>query len=93
MYVKLRILFTLLSVACAAVVFPVGTLFGFTWAIICVMACALFAGLMYLCKQKQEADEERAKNADNTAEQTADVATPNTSDNPDSTSPDKNSNL
>ena len=82
MYLKLRILFTWLAVACAAAVFPVGTFLGFTWAIICVAACALFAGLMYIFKQKQEETEEKAKQQ---TEQTD-------SDAPDSTNPDSESN-
>ncbi|MBO4940526.1 MAG: hypothetical protein J6D30_05880 [Clostridia bacterium] len=64
MYLKLRIIFTWIAVAFAVAVFPVGTFLGFTWAIICVAACALFAGLMYICKQKQE-EIENADKANN----------------------------
>ena len=72
MYLKLRILFTLLAVACAVALFPIGTFLGFPAAILCIMVGALFAGLMYLCKQKQEEIEAKAqsKNLDASANQT-----------------------
>lgn len=61
MIVKLRILFTLLAVACAAAIFPIGMFLGLEAAILCLMVGALFAGLMYICKQKQESDEAKTK--------------------------------
>ena len=67
MFLKLRILFTWLAVACAVVIFPIGTFFGFDAAILCLMAGAIFAGLMYLCKQKQE--EEFSTNPDENKEE------------------------
>lgn len=57
MYLKLRILFTWLAVACAVACFFVGTFVGLPAAILCIIVGASFAGLMYLCKQKQEAED------------------------------------
>lgn len=64
MYLKLRILFTILSVLCAVALFPIGTFFGLTAAIICFLVGALFAALMVLCKQKQEQQEANHKKTD-----------------------------
>lgn len=61
MYLKLRILFTWLSVLCAVAIFPVGTFLGLSAAIVCILVCALFAALMYLCKQKQEQQEAQSQ--------------------------------
>ena len=57
MFLKLRILFTWLAVACAAACFFVGMFLGLPAAIACIALGAAFAGLMYLCKQKQEEQE------------------------------------
>ena len=59
MYEKLRILFTILAVCCVAAVLPIGTIFGFGFAGLCIVLAFLFAGLMILCKQNQEIDERK----------------------------------
>ena len=59
MYEKLRILFTILAVCCVSAVLPIGTIFGFGFAGLCIVLAFLFAGLMILCKQNQEIDERK----------------------------------
>lgn len=54
MFLKLRIVFTILAAASIAIVLPVGALWGWGWAGCCGLVAALFFGLMLLCKQKQE---------------------------------------
>jgi len=58
-YKKLRILFTILAACCVAAILPIGTLFGFGFAGLCIVLAFLFAGLMLLCKQNQELDERK----------------------------------
>ena len=54
MYKTLRIIFTLLSALCVAVVIPVGALFGFEFSIgTAIGALVFFFGMLY-SKQKQE---------------------------------------
>lgn len=60
MYLKFRIIFTILSVLCVAALLPVGAFLGFGWAGLCAVLALLFFGLMMLCKQNQ-AIEERKK--------------------------------
>jgi hypothetical protein len=59
MYLKLRILFTILAVLCVAALLPIGSIFGFMWAGICALFAFLFFGLMWLCKQNQEMQERK----------------------------------
>ena len=54
MYKILRIIFTLLSAACVAVVIPVGTLFDLTWALIVGISAGVFFLVAMICKQAQE---------------------------------------
>lgn len=54
MYLKLRILFTILSAVCLAALMPLGYIFGFFAVLACSLGAALFFGLMLLCKQSQE---------------------------------------
>ena len=60
MYKTLRILFTILSAVCIAVVIPVGAFGGWVWAIGCALFAVLFFGLMLLCKQSQQQKEGQA---------------------------------
>lgn len=60
MYQKLQIVFTLLAVLCVAAILPIGSIFGFGFAGLCIVLAFLFAGLMLLCKQNH-AMEERKK--------------------------------
>lgn len=60
MYQKLQIVFTLLAVLCVAAVLPVGSIFGFGYAGLCIVFAFVFGGLMMLCKQNH-AIEERKK--------------------------------
>ena len=62
MYLKLRIIFTILSALCAAAVIPIGSVFGFVWAGICAVGAFLFFVVMKICKTNQEIEEIR-KNA------------------------------
>ena len=57
MFLKLRILFTVLAAVCATLVLPVGTWFDLGWAIGVVLLGVAFFFLMLICKQKQEAQE------------------------------------
>ena len=54
MFLKLRILFTILSAVCLAVVIPAGALFGNVWFFIFGGGAGIFFLAMLLCKQKQE---------------------------------------
>lgn len=54
MYKVLRIIFTILSAICIAVVIPVGTLLGFDFAVYVVISAAVFFFAMLHFKQKQE---------------------------------------
>ena len=54
MYLKLRIIFTVLSAVCLAVVIPAATLLGWLWFGIFGGAAAVFFIAMLLCKQAQE---------------------------------------
>ena len=61
MYLKLRILFTILAAACLAVVIPAGALFGKIWFFIFGGGAAAFFFAMLICKQKQEEDDPLSK--------------------------------
>ncbi len=54
MFLKLRIIFTIISALFAAATLPVGTWLGLTWAISCAVAAGIFFVLMLICKQEQE---------------------------------------
>lgn len=54
MFLKLRIIFTILSCICAAAVIPVGAFLGFIWAGLCIVAAFAFYVFMLIFKQKQE---------------------------------------
>lgn len=62
MYLKLRILFTILSAVCLAVVIPATALFGWLWLGVFGGGAALFYLLMLYFKRLQEAQE--SKNAE-----------------------------
>ena len=64
MYLKLRVLFTLLSALCVAAVVPVGVFFGWVWAVLCALGAFLFYLFMRICKVNQEMQESRPSHAD-----------------------------
>lgn len=57
MYLKLRIIFTILSAICVAAVFPIGFIFDLVPAIVCAGVAALFFLIMLFFKKKQETQE------------------------------------
>ena len=57
MFLKLRVLFTILAAVCLALILPILTWFGWIGFGACGFAALLFFGLMLLCKQLQEAKE------------------------------------
>lgn len=59
MFLKLRIIFTLLSAICAAAVIPLGAFLGFIWAAIAIIAAFTFYVFMLIFKQKQEELEQK----------------------------------
>ncbi len=59
MFLKLRVLFTVLAALCLAVIVPAGVFGDFLWFIILGGAALLFFGLMLLCKQAQEKAEHK----------------------------------
>ncbi len=54
MYLKLRIIFTILSAICLAVVIPAAVWFGWLWLGIFGGGAAVFFIAMLLCKQAQD---------------------------------------
>lgn len=58
MFKNLRILFCILSVACAAVTVFV-FIYATYWGFLPLAGACIFAGLMYLFKNKQEAEESK----------------------------------
>ena len=54
MYLKLRIIFTILAAACLAVILPAGALFGKIWFFVFGGGAVMFFLAMLICKQKQE---------------------------------------
>ncbi len=54
MYLKLQIIFTILSAIFVAGVFPLGILIDWNAAIVSALAAFLFFSLMYVCKQKNK---------------------------------------
>lgn len=55
MYLKLRIIFTILSAICLAFVLPAAALLGWVWFGVFAGGGAVFFIAMLLCKQAQEA--------------------------------------
>ena len=70
MFLKLRILFTLLSALCVAAIVPLGALLGWGYAAWGLLGAFLFFGLMLLCKQSQESQEEKEKKEETNATET-----------------------
>ena len=66
MYLKLRILFTILSAICLAVVIPAGVMLDQIYFFICGGGAAVFFLAMLICKQKQEELEPPSKIDNNT---------------------------
>lgn len=54
MFLKLRIIFTILAAACLAVILPAGALFGKIWFFVFGGGAVMFFLAMLICKQKQE---------------------------------------
>ena len=54
MYLKLRILFTILAAIYLVVIIPAGALFGKIWFLVFGGGAAAFFFAMLICKQKQE---------------------------------------
>lgn len=71
MYLKFRIIFTILSVLCVAALLPVGSFFGLGWAGLCAVLALLFFGLMMLCKQNQAIEERKQQREEKKNEQNA----------------------
>lgn len=63
MFLKLRILFTILATVCLVCILPALTWFGWFGFAVCGLGALLFFGIMLLCKQNQESREEK-KNVD-----------------------------
>ena len=63
MFLKLRVLFTILSAICAGLAITAGLLWGPIWTIILALSAVLFFMLMRVFKQMQEAED--AKNGTN----------------------------
>lgn len=59
MYLKLRILFTILSAVCLAVVLPATAMFGWLYLGIFGGGALVFFLAMLLCKQSQENQEKK----------------------------------
>ena len=57
MFLKLRILFTILSALCVATALTAGALWGFVWTILLGLGALLFFMLMLTCKRAQEQQE------------------------------------
>ncbi len=55
---QLRIVFTAVCAVCIALLFPLGMIYGWIAAGICLLSAFLSFGLMLLCKQNQK-DEDR----------------------------------
>jgi len=61
MYLKLRILFTILSAICLAVLLPAIAMGGWLYLVICGGLALIFFLAMLICKQKQEEAEPLSK--------------------------------
>ena len=62
MFLKLRILFTILSALCIATALTAGALWGFIWTVLLGLGALLFFMLMLYFKRAQE--EQEAKEAE-----------------------------
>lgn len=58
MFKTLRILFTILSAICIALIIPVGAFFGWFWAIAGALLAVLFFVIMLIFKQSHERQEQ-----------------------------------
>ena len=71
MYLKLRVLFAILSALCVAATIPVGVAVGFTGAVVCAALAFLFYLVMLTFKLKQESlDGESVANKSDEKEET-----------------------
>ena len=61
MYLKLRIVFTVLAALCLVVIIPAGALFGKIWFLIFGGGAVGFFLAMLICKQKQEEQDPLSK--------------------------------
>ncbi len=70
MFLKLRIIFTVIAALFAAAALPVGTWLGLGWAIACAVAAAACFVIMLIFKQEQEKREplSEPKQEENTPE-------------------------
>ena len=59
MFLKLRIIFTILSALCIGFALTAGALWGFTWTVLLGLGALLFFMLMLYCKRAQEAQEQK----------------------------------
>ena len=57
MFLKLRVLFTILSAICLGLAITVGLIWGFIWTVILGLGALLFYLLMLIFKQSQENEE------------------------------------
>jgi hypothetical protein len=64
MFQTLRIVFTILSAICIAIVIPVGVFGGLTASVVCAVAAFIFFVIMLFFKQKQEESEPQPKEPD-----------------------------
>ena len=64
MFLKLRILFTVLAAICLAVVIPAGAMFGGVWFFIFGGGALMFFLAMLICKQKQNEADPLSKEVD-----------------------------
>jgi fatty acid desaturase len=58
MWLKFRIIFTIISVVCVAAVIPLGALLGWIWAGVAAVAAFLFYAMMLWCKSHQPTEPE-----------------------------------
>ena len=59
MFLKLRVLFTILSALCLATALTAGAIWGWTWTIILGLGALLFFMIMLYFKRAQETQEEK----------------------------------
>ena len=69
MLIIFRIVFTILSAILLASIIPIGTFFGWDYAVFCGVGAFTFFVLMYLCKQAQEKREKEQTDTQNTNEE------------------------
>ena len=61
MFLKLRIIFTVLSAICIATIPPIGAFLDLTWALLVAIFAFAFFLAMLICKQEQEKREASEK--------------------------------